>query len=186
MTTSIGVLRLKYRYTILLLLSLILFFVVADTTFVRAVIDSLGEWGYVGAFISGIFFVSAFTFAPASFVLFNLALGRNMLIVAVFGGLGAVVGDYIIFRFMKDNVFSELHDIYVRLGGLRLTKILHRPYLRWMLPLVGAIIIASPLPDEVGIALLGLSTIKEWQFIIVSYVLNALGILVIISLAGAG
>jgi hypothetical protein len=50
-----------------------------------------------------------------------------------------------------------------------------------MLPVIGAIIIASPLPDEVGISLMGLSKISTPKFIFISYILNSIGLFLIIS-----
>jgi hypothetical protein len=47
----------------------------------------------------------------------------------------------------------------------------------------GAVIIASPLPDEAGVSLLSLSKLKNWQFILLSFVLNATGIFIIVTLA---
>jgi uncharacterized membrane protein YdjX (TVP38/TMEM64 family) len=43
------------------------------------------------------------------------------------------------------------------------------------------LIIASPLPDELGVALLaGFTHIKPWKFAIISYVCNTLGILIML------
>jgi hypothetical protein len=46
----------------------------------------------------------------------------------------------------------------------------------WLLPLVGAIIIASPLPDEPGVAMLGISKIRRWVFTVVVFFLNTIGV----------
>ncbi|OGG78335.1 hypothetical protein A3A36_01445 [Candidatus Kaiserbacteria bacterium RIFCSPLOWO2_01_FULL_52_12b] len=55
-----------------------------------------------------------------------------------------------------------------------------RPRLfKWLIPFVGALIIASPLPDEAGLAMMGLSKMKTSVFIPISFALNFLGILAI-------
>ncbi len=88
-----------YKNTTLLVLSLVAFFYLARTPEVENFINSIGSLGYLGAFITGIFFVSTFTVVPAAVVLFNLADHLHPLEVALLAGLGAMAGDYIIFRF---------------------------------------------------------------------------------------
>jgi len=162
---------------------LAVFFYFADTPFVKNIISDIGNLGYLGAFITGIFFVSTFTVAPASVVLFYLVKELAPLEVALLAGLGGVVGDYIIFRFLKDRVFEELKPIFMKLGGVRLSHLISTPYFAWTAPVLGAVIIASPFPDEIGVGLLGISKLKNWQFLTLSLVLNSLGILAIITLA---
>lgn len=173
----------QYKNTSLLIFSLVLFFYFADSAAVKQFIDGLGALGYFGAFITGIFFVSTFTVAPAAVVLFHLADHLNPFEVAILAGLGGVVGDYIIFRFFKDRVFEELKPLFDRLGGSRISELLQTPYFAWFLPVLGATIIASPLPDELGVGILGISKMKRWQFLILSFFLNAVGIFIVVTLA---
>jgi len=173
----------KYKNTFLLAVSLVLFFYFADSPAVRNAITKIGELGYFGAFVAGIFFVSTFTVAPAAVVLYYLADKLNPLGVALLAGAGAVIGDYMIFRFLKDRVFEELRPAFFRLRGSYLSRLLTTPYFAWLLPLIGAAIIASPLPDEIGIGILGLSSMRPWQFVLVSFSLNALGIFIVVTLA---
>lgn len=169
-----------YKNTSLLLLSLVLFFLFADTPVIKGIITHIGNFGYLGALITGILFVSVFTVAPAAVVLFFLADTLNPLWVATFAGVGAVIGDYLIFRFLRDRVFDELKPLFLQGGGSLLVKLFKTPYFAWTLPLVGAFIIASPFPDEIGIGLLGASKLKNWQFILLSFLLNAIGIFLVI------
>jgi hypothetical protein len=173
----------KYKNTFLLIVSLFTIFYLAGTSFGQDVISSISKLGYVGSFLSGIFFVSTFTVAPASIVLFKLAQTFNPLIIALTAGMGAVIGDYVIFRFLKDGVFDEIKPIFMKLGGSRLERLISTPYFAWLAPVLGAIIIASPFPDEIGVGLMGISKLKNWQFLTISFVLNSLGILLIITLA---
>ena len=174
-----------YKNTLFLILSLILFWYFADSHVISGVIRRLGELGYIGALIGGALFVSSFTIAPAAVIIFDVAKVLNPLLVAIFAGMGAVVGDYIIFRFLKDRVFEELSPVFGKIGGSWLKKIFLTPYFIWVLPFAGAFIVASPLPDEVGITLLGLSKVKSWQFILITFLLNAIGIFLTILLAGS-
>lgn len=175
----------KYKNTTLLVLSLGALFLLADTEVAHALIREIGTYGYVGATITGMFFVSTFTVAPASLVLFHLAQEFNPILIASFAGAGAVVGDLLIFRFLKDGVFDEMSPLVQKLGGSHLSILFRTPYFAWLIPVVGAFIIASPFPDEIGIGMLGLTKIAWWQFALLAFVLNALGIFLIVSLATA-
>ncbi len=101
--------------------------------------------------------------------------------IGIFAGLGAVVGDMLIFRFVKDNILAEVTPIYNKLGGKHMTAILHSRYFSWSLPVIGAIIIATPLPDEVGVSLMGIAKMKTYKFFLVAFVLNAIGIFLVVS-----
>ncbi|MFH1233399.1 MAG: hypothetical protein V1649_01970 [Patescibacteria group bacterium] len=173
----------KFKNTIMLFLSIILIAIFINTPFIKNIIHSIGELGFFGIFLTGIFFVSTFTVVPAGIVLFFLARELNPFIIAIIAGLGAVLGDYLIFRFLKDKIFEELKPIFEKFRGPRLLQLLATPYFAWLAPVLGAIIIASPFPDEIGIGLMGLSKLKNWQFLLISFVLNSVGILIIITFA---
>lgn len=174
----------QYKNTTLLLASLLVFFLLLNysNTF-SEILRRIGTLGYTGAFLSGLFFVSIFTVVPTTVIIFDLARTLNPLIVAVFAGLGAVLGDYLIFRFLKDKVFEELSPIFSKTGGTFIKKLFMTPFFIWLIPIIGAFIIASPLPDEIGISLLGLSKVKTWHFIVITFLLNSIGIFLIIILA---
>lgn len=173
----------KYKNTFFLIVSLIVLFYITSTTFGQQTIHSISKLGYIGSFVSGIFFVSTFTVAPASVVLFKLAQAYNPFSIALSSGLGAVIGDYLIFRFLKDSVFEEIKPIFMELGGSNLSRLINTPYFAWLTPVLGALIIASPFPDEIGVGLMGISKLKNWQFLTISFLLNSLGILLIITIA---
>lgn len=174
-----------YKNTILLVLSLILFFYFADTPFIKNVINKIGDFGYAGALLTGIFFVSTFTVAPALVVLYALAQSYNPIGIAVMAGLGAVIGDFMLFQYLKDKVFGELKPLFLKFGGSYVIRLFKTPYFGWLTPLIGAAIIASPFPDEIGVGILGISKLKNWQFLLLSFCLNTVGILIVITLARA-
>lgn len=174
-----------YKNTTLLILSLVLFFYLLKSSAVLNFIEMIGVLGYLGSFISGIFFVSIFTVAPASAILFEIAKNLDPLFVAITAGAGAVIGDYIIFRFLKDRVFEELSPLIKKAGGSLIAKLFSSPFFTWIIPILGAFIIASPLPDEVGIGLMGLSKVKNWQFLLITFLLNAAGIFLVIIVANS-
>jgi hypothetical protein len=173
----------KYKNTLFLILSLLGFFYLAQTPLVDVFLKQIGQLGYLGAFITGIFFVSTFTVAPAAVILFHLADTLHPLEVALLAGLGGVVGDFIILRFMKDKVFDELLPTIKKYQSRKVRLLFRSPYFAWLIPIIGAIIIASPLPDEVGVGMMGVSKIKWWQFVFLTFILNSIGIFLVVSAA---
>jgi len=171
----------KYKNLTLFFISLLgAYFLSRFETF-HTFLLSLGELGYLGAFIAGILFVSTFTVATGAVILLVLAETLSPLEIGLIAGLGAVVGDFAIFRFIKDSLTEEILPIYRLLGGGHITKVLHTKYFSWTLPVIGAVIIASPLPDEVGVSLMGISKMKTYQFVLLSFILNAIGISLVVS-----
>ena len=173
----------KYKNTFFLIVSLIVLFYITGTSFGQQAIQSISKLGYIGSFVAGFFFVSTFTVAPSGVVLFTLAQAYNSLMIALTAGIGAVIGDYLIFRFLKDDVFEETAPVFMKLGGSNLSRLMSTPYFAWLAPVLGALIIASPFPDEIGVGLMGISKLKNWQFLAISFLLNSLGILLIITIA---
>ncbi len=171
----------KYKNLSIFFLSLIVAFSLSRYEGFHSFLLNLGELGYIGAFLGGTLFVSTFTVATGAVVLLVLAERLSPVEIGIIAGLGAVVGDFTIFRFIKDNLIAEVTPIYNGLGGSHVTKMLHSKYFSWTLPVIGAIIIASPFPDEIGVSLIGISKMKTYQFLIVSFILNAVGIFLVVS-----
>ena len=169
----------KYKNSFTLAATIIILFFIADTGAVHGVIDYVGELGAFGAIVTGMFFVSSFTIAPSAIVLFHLAQTFNPFALALYAGIGSTIGDFLIFRFFKDGVVEELNPLFRRMGGSRLAKILKKRAFKWVTPILGALLIVSPFPDEIGIGLMGISRIKTWQFVVLSFFLDVLGILII-------
>ncbi len=148
---------------------------------VRVLVDVVGNTAFA-SFVVGIFFTSLFTIAPASVLLVELSSVGHPITVAVFGAIGAVVGDMLLFVFVRDRLSNDIM-VFVKAGFKKVHfHHLHRKMARWIFPLVGAMIIASPLPDELGIMLLGFSHLKARQVIPISFVMNFIGVLLIIAL----
>ncbi len=138
------------------------------------------EFGHIGSFISGMFFTSIFTTAPAIVTLGEISQRMGVLETALWGALGAVVGDMLIFRFVKDRVSQHLTEILSHQHMFRrLHKVMKYRMFRYLTFLLGGLIIASPLPDELGISLLGMSKMREIYFVPLSFAFNFAGIVVI-------
>jgi hypothetical protein len=129
------------------------------------------------AFFAGIFFTSIFTTAigSAAFVVLGID-GYNPFTVGVVGGIGALVGDTLIFKFVRNDLQADLAYLFRLRKQKSLRKLATAPFLHFLLPILGGFIIASPLPDELGVALLALSHIPTRYFSVLSFLFNALGI----------
>ena len=171
----------KYRNIILFVVGFIIAILLLRTEGFKIFIQSLGKLGYLGAFIAGLLFVSTFTIAAGSVILATLSQTLPIPLVILAAGVGAVIGDLLIFRFIKDNVAEEILPIYNELvNKSHIKKILHTKYFSWTLPVMGTLIIASPLPDELGVSLLGLSQIRLARFLIVSWVSHTIGMSIMV------
>lgn len=156
---------------------------IATTESLREFLTSAAEIKFLGSFLAGMFFISIFTAAPASVVLVEIALSNSLFEVAFFGGLGAMVGDLIIFRFIKDDLAEDIRWLIGKNRERRIASIFKLHHSRWLIHFLGALVVASPLPDELGLAMMGLSKMRMALFIPLSFVLNFFGILFIALIA---
>lgn len=103
----------QYKNTSLLVLGLVLFFILLNLRLSSISLQKSDPLGYLGALISGIMFVSAFTIAPASAIIFDLVNNSlNPLYIAIIAGFGGALGDYLLLRYLKDNVFKEIAPLF--------------------------------------------------------------------------
>ena len=161
----------------IVLVSIIVAVILVKTQALTAVLMSTKEIGFLGSFVAGVLFTSVFTTAPAIVALAELAQANSLLHVALFGATGAMFGDLIIFRFVRDRLGEHLTAmIKHQIAGNKIKFRHHLKLFRWATFVVGGIIIASPLPDEIGIGLLGIAKMKMKWFIPLSFIFNLLGI----------
>lgn len=170
----------RLLYDLLIIVASIIFAIVlVKTHAVPALFSYLGEGMVLASFFAGLFFTSIFTTAPAIAVLGELALRENLLMVSFLGALGAVAGDYVLYLFVRDHVAQDAAFLLSGPRFRRMWRVLKRSHFRRVLPILGGLIIASPLPDELGLALLGVSNIKTRSFFVISFSMNFLGIIAI-------
>lgn len=180
----------EYRYPNLTILfsMIVLTYLLYRSGGLSQMVLGLEGFGYLGVFLVGMFFVSTFTVAPATTLLFLMLEKFSIPELALIGGVGSVLGDYIIFRFVEEGLVGELKEIFHRVGGDSIFKahwIAHTKYFVWLGPVIGAIIIASPFPDELGIGLLGMYKMDGKRFILLSWILDTLGIFLLLSAVNA-
>lgn len=173
----------KYPYLTAVLISVLVAIILAQNETFKNWLLNLGSLEYIGALLAGMIFVSSFTAAIAIVAIAIMAQNINPMALGLIGGVGAVMGDYLIFKLVRSHLQEELSMLFGQEGTSYVKAVLRSRYIAWMLPLIGIFILASPLPDELGVSLLGISKISEARFILISYVSNAVGILMIASVA---
>jgi uncharacterized membrane protein YdjX (TVP38/TMEM64 family) len=96
-------------------------------------------------------------------------------------GLGALVGDLVIFKFIKHSFADEIEKFSKEKSFKYLKKKIPGKLKKYLIVVLGGFIIASPLPDEIGVSLLAAtSSISTRTFSIISYMMNTAGILIIL------
>lgn len=163
----------------IVVISIIVALLLVRSGLIDEILGHVQGYYIIGAFVAGLFFTSAFTTAPAIVVLAKLSLVFPPVMVALVGALGSVIGDYVIFSFVKGHVSKDINYLLSHAKSRRIRHIFRYRFVKWSLAFLGALIIASPLPDELGLALMGMSKISTKRFILISYTFNALGILAI-------
>ena len=142
--------------------------------------------GYFGTFLAGIFFAYGFTAAPATAIFLILAKEQNILLAGFIGGLGALAGDLIIFKIIRHSFADEIERLSKERITLYLNKRIPNYVKKYFIPFLACSIIASPLPDEIGVSMLAtIRTFSVRAFSIISYLLNTTGIFVILVIGRA-
>ena len=125
-----------------------------------------------------------FTAALSTGALLVIAGQQNIFITGFIAGLGALMGDLIIFKFVRGTFNGELK----RLGKTRFVKkirkfLKNRSTINKAVPFIAYFIIASPLPDEIGVSMVAAYRDTTTRaFSILSFLLNTAGIFIILIL----
>lgn len=177
----------KHKNIILFGIGLLFAFLVSRLPGFHELLLKIGSLGYFGAFLAGILFTSTFTVAAGALILIDLAKVLPLFPLILCSGLGAVLGDFLVFSFAKNKIAEEIEPLYKELESIgkknHLHKLAHTKYFGWTLPVVGALIMATPLPDELGVSLLGISNIKSTRFLLISLCSHSLGMFLLVSAA---
>jgi hypothetical protein len=178
--------NLRYPKLLGLACTILLAYFIFSNAAVQGYVSHLNNWGYFGAFFAGILFTFGFT-SPISAGMFLVLNPENIWLAGILGGFGAMLGDIFIFQFVRFSFMDEFKR-------LKKTKILRQtsslidnflgPKIKvYLMYAFAGIIIASPLPDEAGVLILaGITKIKIGILAILGFILNTLGILLLLML----
>ncbi len=168
----------------LLALFIIIAYLLFKQPFVYDLMSNLGKLSYPGIFIAGILISVGFS-APIGLGILITMNPESIILASFIGGLGAMVTDLLIFALIKSSLTKEFRTLektkLIRKIESIVAKeknILIRHYILYVF--VG-IVIATPLPDEIGVSILaGLTTIKPSKLAIISFFLHSLMFFIIL------
>ena len=176
--------KFKYPKLTLLLICIVAAYFVFSLESTQQFMASLGT-KYFGVAIAGFLFSFGFTtpFAIGAFVTMN---PQNIFLSAIVGGFFAMLADLLIFSIIKISFMDEFR----KLGRTKAMKeivsfepTLNRKIKHYFLYAFAGIVIASPLPDELGVSMLAwLGRIKSLPLAIVTFAANTIGIFVMLNL----
>jgi uncharacterized membrane protein YdjX (TVP38/TMEM64 family) len=177
----------KFSKLVGMLVCIILAYAMFNTFAFQHFVANLNDLSYLGIFIGGMLFSFGFTapFAVAFFI--SIVPSVNFVDAALIGGFGALIADLIIFEVIRFSLMDE----FQRIRSYHLFRTFDKAYKRsipfrlrtYIAVVLAGIIIASPLPDEIGVTMLaGFTEIKRSTFVIISFLLNSLGIAIVLFL----
>lgn len=180
--------RIQYPKLILLAISIVLSYVLFREHFFSQIAVALNSHGYVAIAFAGFLFSYGFTAPLAVGFFVELAPQVNIFVAAIIAGFSALLSDILIFHFIRTSfqdefdrlkltfIFKKLHQLINYHLGEQIKK--------YLLFTAAGFLIASPLPDELGVSLLsGFTSIDKRAFVTISFFLNTLGIWVILAFA---
>ena len=165
--------------TLIMILSILVAIYLVKSELIIKFVFLFEDLKWLGIILAGSLFTSMFTVAPSIALIGVLANTTHPIILAVLGGIGAAIGDYILFRFIKDRVSEDINYLLSFQRGSKLTLFFKTKLFIFFTPFIAGLIIASPLPDELGVTMLGLSNIKDKTFLLISFIANGVGILAV-------
>ena len=179
--------KIPYPKLLLLIISLYigrLILTDANNFHFHSIIERLG---YAGTFFAGIFLPFGLTFGPAAAVLILAGKNQNFLISSAVACTGALIGSYTIFSVVKLSFETELKKLSSSRLFSKATTFFEKKIplfvRRYILPVFAGIIVATPLPEELGVALVAASqNISVPIFYLVSFFFSTFGIFILIAL----
>jgi len=176
----------QYPKLILLIIIIIITYHLFQNPLIVEYTEKLNQIGYVGIFIAGMLFAFGFS-APIAVAFFIISNPSNIIIAGIVAGFGAFLSDMAIFNWVKYSLEDEFEKIKHSKTIKGLNKKIERniglKIRNYLLYFFAGILIASPLPDEVGVTMMaGLTKIKRRVLGIISFILNTIGITIILYL----
>ncbi len=168
----------KYKKLIILTITITLAYLIFREPGIYKYINNLSSLSYLGVFIAGMLFVFMFS-APFGIGFFLTLNPASLWLAALIGGIGAATADVLILKFFKVSFKDEIDDfennkIFKKFSHRIKTKLRAKVRI-YLMYLLAGFIIATPLPDEVGILMLaGLKKINPKLLWIIALVTHTI------------
>ena len=139
---------------------------------------------YIAIFLGGLLYSAGFT-APIATGFFLSLNDYSFLRYAIIGGFGALIADLGIFSLVRISFMDEFKKLEHTSFVSHIIKFFHKfsgKVRIFFIYIFAFLIISSPLPDEIAIALLaGFTKIHPYAFVFVSFFANTFGIFTLLS-----
>lgn len=141
---------------------------------------------YLAIFFAGLLYSAGFS-TPIATGFFLALKPADPFMAALVGGLGAFVADLGIFSFVRLSFMGEFKKLKKTYLIRHLTSgfdyIVHGKLRTILIYIFVSIVIASPLPDELAVAMLaGFTKVHPYVFMAMSYIGNTIGIFFLLSI----
>ena len=176
--------RYKYKKLTVLLISIIAAYIIFTDSNIGLLIPT--SVNILSVFIAGIFFAFGFL-APFATGFFILIDPSSILFASIVASFGTLLGDLLIFKTIKISVLDEFERLekstaIKELNHLIDKSALHKAKIYLYYSFIG-IVIASPLPDELGVSMVaGVTKIKFRTLAVISYLLHFVGFLILFAI----
>ena len=139
---------------------------------------------YLAIFFGGLLFSAGFS-TPVATGFFLALQPPDIYMAALVGGAGALIADMGLFSFIRLSFMDEFkilkHNSFIRHISSGVRTIVPKKLRSFLVYVLVVFIIASPLPDELGVALLaGFTKVHPYGFAMMSYIGNTLGIFLLL------
>lgn len=137
--------------------------------------------GYFGTFLAGLLYPYSFTSVAATAILLIIAKTQNLLYAGLIASFGALLSDLAIFFFVKRGFCDEVLKLSKEPTIQRFSRWIRPSFRAPLIVVLASILIASPLPTEIGIMLMtSVKQISTRKFAVVVYALHVSAIYVIL------
>jgi hypothetical protein len=176
--------KIKYPKLLLFIITVILVYVFFSGLAYQPLHNALRYMGYFGTFLAGLLYPYALTSAAGTGILLILAKEQSLLLAGVIAGIGALISDVILFFFVKHGFSDEVEKLSKEKFIQTISNRIPNSVREYFLGVFASILIASPLPTEMGIMLMtSIKNISTKKFIILIYILHASAIFIILLIA---
>jgi len=168
----------KYPKLLLLVLTIALAYYLFTLPAVKVFFSGLAQFNHLSNFIAGLFFSFGFT-TPFSIGYLVTAHPSNIILASIIAGIGSVIGDMVIFKTIKFSFMDEFKELEKKKAIVKIGEIVkHNKHVlirHYLLYIFAGLVLASPLPDEIGVSMLaGLTTIKPVKLAVISFILHTI------------
>ena len=173
--------KIKYPKLSLFIISVILVYVLFSGLAYKPLHDALVFMGYFGTFLAGLLYPYALTSAAGTGILLILAKEQNLLLAGVIAGIGALISDILLFLFVTHSFSDEVQKLSKETFVRTVNRWIPDSIRVYLLATFAGLLIASPLPTEIGILLMtSIKNLSFKKFICIIYILHASAIFIIL------